>query len=108
MLAVTVAESSAARTVLVVAGVLDKSGAERLLTKLDRLLTQGRRHLVLDLAGVSFCDSSGVSALVRGHARASADTGGLRIASASDQVRRVLEISGLSRMFGLTPAPTAR
>lgn len=107
MLEVTVAESSAAHTLLVVSGVLDKAGAEKLLGKLDRLLDQGRRHQVLDLGEVTFCDSSGISALVRGHARASAAAGGLRISRASEQVRRVLEISGLARMFGLTaPAPS--
>ncbi len=101
MLVVTTAESSGVSTLLTVAGVLDTDGAGRLLSRLDRLLDQGHRRLVLDLGGVEFCDSSGVSALVRGHARASAAAGGLRIAAASPQVLRVLEISGLARMFGL-------
>jgi anti-anti-sigma factor len=101
MLVVTTAESSGVSTLLTVAGVLDTDGAERLLSRIDRLLDQGHRRLVLDLGGVEFCDSSGVSALVRGHARASAAAGGLRIAEASPQVLRVLEISGLTRMFGI-------
>ena len=101
MLVVTASESSPASTVLTVSGELDASGAERLLSRLDRLLDQGHRHVVLDLAGVTFCDSSGVSALVRSHARASAAAGRLRIADASPQVARVLQIAGLTRMFGL-------
>jgi len=101
MLVVTVTESSGVSTVLRVAGVLDTHGAERLLSRLDRLLDQGYRSVVLDLTDVEFCDSSGVSALVRGHARATAAAGRLRIAAASDQVRSVLELSGLNRMFGL-------
>lgn len=101
MLAVTVTESSPASTLLTVSGELAGTGAERLLSRLDRLLDQGHRYVVLDLTAVSFCDSSGVSALVRGHARASAAAGGLRLSAASPQVTRVLELSGLARMLGL-------
>jgi anti-anti-sigma factor len=101
MLEVTVTESSPASTLLTVSGELGGSGAERLLAKLDRLLDHGHRYVVLDLSAVSFCDSSGVSALVRGHARASAAAGGLRLSAASEQVVRVLELSGLARMLGL-------
>lgn len=101
MLEVTVTESSPASTLLTVSGELSGSGSERLLAKLDRLLDQGHRYVVLDLSAVGFCDSSGVSALVRGHARASAAAGGLRLSAASEQVTRVLELSGLARMLGL-------
>lgn len=104
MLVVTTAQSPGVSTLLQITGVLDTDGAAKLLSRLDRHLDQGHRHLVLDLAGVKFCDSSGVSALVRGHARASAAAGGLRIAAASPQVLRVLTLSGLARMFGLESA----
>lgn len=101
MLVVTVTESTPASTTLVVSGELDTPGAERLLARLDRLLGQGHRSVVLDLSAVTFCDSSGISALVRGHARASAAAGRLRLSAASPQVTRVLEVSGLARMLGL-------
>lgn len=101
MLVVTATASSGASTVLTVSGVLDTHGAERLLSRLDRTLDQGFRRVELDLTGVEFCDSSGVSALVRSHARATAAEGRLRIDAVSDQVRRALELAGLSRMFGV-------
>lgn len=101
MLEVTVTESSPASTLVTVSGELAGPGSERLLARLDRLLDNGHRYVVLDLSGVTFCDSSGVSALVRGHARASAAAGGLRLCAASDQVTKVLELSGLARMLGL-------
>lgn len=101
MLEVTVTESSPASTLITVTGELAGSGAERLLTRIDRQLEKGHRYLVLDLTGVTFCDSSGVSALVRGHARASSAAGRLRLSAASAQVTRVLELSGLARMLGL-------
>lgn len=101
MLAVTVAGSSGVSASVTVAGTLDTQGAERLLSRLDRLLDQGCRSFELDLSGVEFCDSSGVSALVRGHARATAAAGRLRITAVSGQLRRVLELAGLTRMFGI-------
>jgi anti-sigma B factor antagonist len=101
MLVVTVTESTPAATTLVVSGELDTPGAERLLARLDRLLDQGHRSVVLDLSAVPFCDSSGISALVRGHARASAAAGRLRVSAASPQLTRVLELAGLARMLGL-------
>lgn len=101
MLEVTVTRPSPASTLITVSGELAGPGSERLLTRLDRLLDNGHRYVVLDLTGVTFCDSSGVSALVRGHARASAAAGGLKVLTASGQVTRVLELSGLARMLGL-------
>lgn len=107
MLVVTTAQSPGVSTLLQITGVLDAVGAAKLLSRLDRLIDQGHRHLVLDLAGVEFCNSSGVSALVRGRARASAAAGGLRIVAASPRVMRVLTLSGLARMFGLESAVDA-
>ncbi|MFD5826005.1 STAS domain-containing protein [Lentzea sp. NPDC060358] len=104
MLEVTVTHTSPASTLVTVSGELAGSGSERLLARLDRLLDNGHRYVVLDLSGVTFCDSSGVSALVRGHARASATAGGLRLSAASAQVTKVLELSGLARMLGLKSA----
>jgi anti-sigma B factor antagonist len=101
MLEVTVTRSSPASTLVTATGELAGSGSERLLARLDRLLDKGHRSVVLDLSGVTFCDSSGISALVRGHARASSAAGRLRLSAASPAVTRVLEVAGLARMLGL-------
>ena len=99
MLRIQVVGTSAAQTEVALAGALDVAGSEVLLAKLDRLIEAGRHHLVVDVSGVTFCDSSGISALVRSRARAVAMTGSLRLSSPSPAVRRVLEISGLARLF---------
>ncbi len=52
-------------TVVAVGGELDLSSAPELLQALTRLVDAGRRDLVVDLSGVRFCDSSGLSVLVR-------------------------------------------
>lgn len=99
MLRIRVTGTSAAQTQVEVSGPLDVTGSAALRAKLDRLIDEGRHHLVVDLSGITFCDSSGLSALVRSRARAVEMTGSLRLASPSPHVQRLLSISGLTRMF---------
>ncbi|MFD5823837.1 STAS domain-containing protein [Lentzea sp. NPDC060358] len=53
----------------------------------------------MDVSQVTYCDSSGLSALVRSRARAGGMTGSLRLTSPSPSVRRLWDITGLTRMF---------
>ncbi|MFD5825974.1 STAS domain-containing protein [Lentzea sp. NPDC060358] len=80
-----------AHTEVHLTGTLDTTGSAALLAKLD--------HLVVDVSGVAFCDSSGVSALVRSRARAVEMAGSLRLVAPSPALRRVLDVTGLTRMF---------
>jgi anti-sigma B factor antagonist len=50
--------------------------------------------LVLDMAGVTFLDSSGIKEIVSAHRR-----GPLRIRAAAPPVRRVLELTGLASLL---------
>jgi anti-anti-sigma factor len=58
----------------------------------------GHRRLILDFAEVTFMDSSGVSALVKLHRRLGSD-GTLVLCDVPLQPRRVLEITGLLKVF---------
>jgi anti-sigma B factor antagonist len=62
---------------------------------------------VLDLAHVTFCDSSGLSTLLRllRHAR-TADTG-MALASVPAQMRRLLAVTGADTVFALYDSPAA-
>ncbi|PWJ54941.1 anti-sigma B factor antagonist [Quadrisphaera granulorum] len=55
--------------------------------------------LVLDLSGVTFIDSSGLGVLVGTHRRARTDGVTVRLAGGSEQVRRLLTITGLVRVM---------
>ena len=59
----------------------------------------GRSHLVVDLAGTDFVDSSGLGALIAGLKTARSAGGDLRIARAGTQVTMVLELTGLDRIL---------
>lgn len=55
----------------------------------------------LDLSGLSFIDSSGISELVRVGDEFSSRGQALKIKNPSDAVRRVLDITGLLEHFGI-------
>jgi stage II sporulation protein AA (anti-sigma F factor antagonist) len=52
-------------------------------------------HVVVDLTGVGFCDSTGINALVRAWRAANERQVTLRISNPQPAVRRVLEITGV-------------
>jgi len=68
---------------------------------LARVLDQGSTSIVIDLAEVTFLDSTGLSVLVAGLKRCQGSGGDLRVASPQPNVRRVLEVTGLADVFHL-------
>lgn len=57
------------------------------------------RAVVIDLEGVTFIDSTGLSMLVAAHARFDESGGELRVAGVPNRVRRVLELTGLNGLL---------
>jgi len=88
------------KTLLVsVAGELDLETAPRLRALVDAELRQtGARHLLLDLAGVSFLDSSGLGAILGRYRNVAAGGGTMGIAGARTGVKRVLRLSGIAQI----------
>lgn len=79
--------------VLVVSGELDVATSGGLD---ERLNTVAAASLItLDMAGISFIDSSGLRVLLEHHQRLEAGQGRLELVNVSAQVDRLIEISGL-------------
>jgi serine/threonine-protein kinase RsbW len=109
--------------VLALAGELDASNYESLIDRVAAAHAAGARALVLDLGGLTFMASSGLVALysavriMRGEAPPDPDAGwgaihameddpdaassGVRLASVQPAVDRVLERTGLKRLFNV-------
>lgn len=84
-------------TVVEVAGELDLATSPQLLEALQQILAGGTRNVVIDLAGVSFMDSSALGTLVVMF-KAFGEAGGrLCLAAAQPQVRSVLAITSVDR-----------
>jgi anti-anti-sigma factor len=90
-----------------VVGELDLATAPQLAESFGRVAQGPGKTVRVDMQGVGFLDSSGISALVEEQKRRAEAGGRLVLHRASDQVVRVLEISGLGTFFELSPdAPT--
>jgi anti-anti-sigma factor len=81
--------------VLTLRGELDPHTAPNLGDELEKVRTEGGNHIVLDLAGLGFIDSSGLRVIIGAHKAAAADGGRLVLRSPSPMARRLLDITGL-------------
>ncbi|MDQ7908143.1 STAS domain-containing protein [Phytohabitans sp. ZYX-F-186] len=80
---------------LVVVGEVDVISAGQFREYLGGALDIGPAALTVDLAGVTFLDSSGLSALVYAHHRARDERVPFVVADPQPQVRRLLDVTGL-------------
>ena len=80
-------------------GRLDLLSAGEIKQRLTEAVTDGQRRLVVDLADVTFIDSSGLGALIGGLKAARLAGGDLRIAHAGEQARLILELTTLDRVL---------
>jgi anti-sigma B factor antagonist len=87
------------KTVLSAVGELDVNTAPELREHLSRLINGGAHQIAVDLAEVSFVDSTALSVLVSALKRIRQADGDLTLASPNPSVRRVFEITGLTRLF---------
>jgi anti-sigma B factor antagonist len=85
--------------VVTVAGEVDIQTSPALEDQLASVVNQGHGSVVVDLSGVTFLDSTGLSALIGGLKRCQAVGGELRLVSPRPNVRKVLEVTGLIDTF---------
>jgi anti-anti-sigma factor len=98
---VSVAHRPPNTAVLVLRGSLDIDTAPSLKANLNRLVDRPTPHVVVDLAGLDFCDSMGVGVLVTAHGRAMERGGWVRLAAPSGFLRRLLTTLGLTEYLSI-------
>lgn len=91
------------RVVVRLAGEIDQDNAAHLQTAWDDALQAHPRHLHVDARAVSFCDSSGLHALLHARDR-SADAGAAFTLDPGDCLTHLLWLTGTTELF---PAETA-
>jgi anti-sigma B factor antagonist len=89
---VSVVDNTDDSVVVAVRGNLDIDSAPVLTTTLDRVLERPVPRVVVDLSGVEFCDSTGLSA-----------GGWLRIAAPTAWMSRLLDTIGLTGRLEVYP-----
>jgi anti-anti-sigma factor len=84
-------------------GELDYTTAPQLCERLTTFVLRPGQRLVLDLAAMEFCDSSGITALIAARNHALAAQGDIALAAVPAHTLRVLGIVGLDQIFTLHP-----
>lgn len=89
--------------VLGITGDLDYATAPELREALNGLSLAAGHLLVLDLAGLAFCDSSGISALLSARSLAVERGGRVSLVAVPANTARILGVLGLNQVFAIAP-----
>ena len=81
-------------------GEVDHHGARAIMEELNRQIDlELPRELTLDLAGVTFMDSSGIAVLLRAYRQVGELGGSLTVVHVPDQAARVLRAAGVDKLM---------
>jgi anti-anti-sigma factor len=86
------------------AGELDLKVAGDVGAAVEELLDAGCAHVVIDLRGLSFLDSSGINMLVAAHRSAERRKRSVSLIRGPQHVHRVLQLVGTESLFTITDA----
>ncbi len=93
--------TSGAATVVAATGELDLHTAPELGAALDDATQRKVGLLVVDLSGVDFMDSTGLSTIVATVANARAYGGDVRVVVASAKIGKVFTLTGVDKQVGI-------
>lgn len=93
--------------VMVLPAEVDISNAGQVREDLAALVARGASLVIADMTPTAFCDSAGVTALVRAAREANAAGVRLRLAASVPAVLRVLTLTGVDRLIDIYPSVAA-
>ena len=96
-----------ADVVVEVSGEIDVSSSQELRERLVGIADDDGLRLIIDLDGVHFIDSTGLGVLVGVLKRMRAQDGSLALVCSDGGVLRVLEMTGLTKVFFIHPSVAA-
>jgi anti-sigma B factor antagonist len=82
-------------------GEVDVATAPTLRDELYRLIERGTNHIVVDLGGMEFIDSTGLGVFVGALKRSREGGGELQLRSLRPAARKIFDITGLSTAFSI-------
>ncbi|MFI7607770.1 STAS domain-containing protein [Micromonospora sp. NPDC049366] len=98
LLTIEVSRHDGGRARVRLAGELDFDTAPQFVEAVSELRRDGYQALDVDLAGITRCDSSGLSALLVAHR---ADGGPIRLTGISPALRHLLDRTGLTEVLAV-------
>ncbi len=83
-------------------GEMDHHGARNALKEVEIAIDAALpRRLILDFAGVTFMDSSGIALILRSQQRMQLMEGSVVLRNVPEQARRVLDAAGIGRLVSI-------
>lgn len=92
-------------TIVALTGEIDLHTAPRLSSAVDAALADAPVRVVLDMRGVTFCDSRGLGTLVVLARAAARSRAVLVLSNLGDFLKRLLAVSGIGEHFVIREAP---
>ena len=93
--------------IVILPAEIDLVNAELVRQDLLSVVAQGATRVIADMTPTTFCDSAGMTALVRVVQQATARDSGLRLAASARAVTRVLALTGLDKLIEVYPSVAA-
>ena len=98
MILPVILEISEKKVTAYIQGEIDHHSAHGMREEIDNAIERVHPQLVLDFAGVTFMDSSGIG-LVMGRFKTMQSFGGIvEVVHVSDHIRKVMKVSGLDKL----------
>ncbi|MFC8146799.1 STAS domain-containing protein [Streptomyces paradoxus] len=104
---IDVPHTDSALAVIALSGEFDSAAAPAVRARALELIAAGHADLVADLSGVTFCDSSGLGALVGIWRCAKEVDGSLTLAAIPDRLSRLLSVTGMDTFLPAYPSADA-
>ncbi|MFJ4953808.1 STAS domain-containing protein [Streptomyces sp. NPDC088760] len=95
------------RRLVTVSGQLDLHTAHGLADALEPLLGRNDQAVLVDLSGVTFLDSTGLTCLITAYRTARATGARLALIAPSRPVRTMLQLTGVDKVLDTYPSPEA-
>jgi anti-sigma B factor antagonist len=92
------------QVVIALPAEIDMANAGRAGQQLGSAFAPSVATVIVDMTATTFCDSSGISMLVRAHKQAAANSTQLRLAVPSTAVRRTLALVQVDRLLPIYPS----
>ena len=90
--------------ILGIGGKINTEASEDLLQRITDLIEHGTRHMVLDLSGVDYINSSGLRVLLTTAKRMTDLSGKIILADVTELIYQVLQVSGCTSHVGVYPS----
>lgn len=103
ILKVTAEHLTGPLAVLRATGEIDRDSIQLLGDAAQEALDRGAHRLIIDLAAVTFCDSSGLRLFVQLHRQTATRGGSLRLAALQPPLWMVLQATNLDRLLAAHP-----